>query len=83
MIVALFDNLYAFTIFPLLMVCTVLEAMASGTSVNENTLKLGPSPVSERPNASVLNVRTQSSSEADWKESANEKENPFKTGNKE
>lgn len=40
MIVALFDHLYAFTIFPLLMVCTVMEAMASGTSVNKNTLKL-------------------------------------------
>lgn len=40
MIVALFDQLYAFTIFPLLVVCTVLEAMASGTSVNKNTLKL-------------------------------------------
>lgn len=67
-ILVLFDILYAFTGFPLLMVCTVLEAMAGGTSVSKKHSQTGPRPVSERPNASVLNVRTQSSGETDWKQ---------------
>lgn len=69
-ILALFDILYAFTGFPLLMVCTVPEATASGASVSKkkNHSQTDPRPVSERPNASVLNVRTQSSGETDCKQ---------------